>query len=382
MLWSRFKLDAAVNEPLYVQIADRLRSRIASGELGAGERLPSSRELQKLLNVSSITIENGLTLLVKEGVLCRRPRCGTFVAENPVIESAAPIDDPPYIYTVFYKMPSISHYWFLVLSELESRIQAAGYSLMLLRRNTDSDSLGNIARYRNCRGIILCGYNSEKLSREISRRKLPVVLIGALDSGEASNADLDQVMHNDEERAMISTRHLLDLGHRRIVCVTGPRGSQYSQSQKSGFRKAMELFGIRPDAGSYIDLEDLNYEQGVQAGYRLLCSSPRPTAVYVGSDPVARAILTVAEKLGIDAPRELSVVGCGGLELDFAARPRLTTTVSAPGECARIAVEKLLRQISGDPNYRKSVSIVRIRELSYGDSTMICRENFSQAQGV
>ncbi len=375
--WSRLKLDAAKNQPLYLQIADRLRELIASGQLTEGEKVPSSRELQKLLGVSAITIENGLNLLVKEQQLVRRPRRGTFVARQSPGSCAAAlkVDDPEYVSAIFCNMYTTSNYWFRVLSTLEEKFREAGLALHFRQQPTHSAPLPGIVRGRNCRGVVLCGYNSEELTREIERQKLPVVLIGALDRDKDAAAEvIDQVVHNDQERAEISTRHLLDLGHRRIACVTGPVHSQLAVKQQNGFLSAMRGY----DAGDYaeracFDVEDLNFEEGVRVGYQILCSSDRPSAVYAGGDLVALGIMSVADKLGIQMPQELSIIGCGALEIQLPSRTRLTTTASAPYECARLATEKLLAQIR-NPGYRKSVSVVRVASIQFGDSTMVYRE--------
>ena len=84
-------------------LADQLRQLIVSGQIAPGEKLPSSRELQKLLCVSAITIESGLNYLVEEGFLCRRPRCGTFVTDS-LPGGGVKIDPPKCIYAIFSNM--------------------------------------------------------------------------------------------------------------------------------------------------------------------------------------------------------------------------------------------------------------------------------------
>ena len=221
MIWNKFKLDTAKNLPLYRLLADRLRQMIVVGSLAPGEKLPSSRELQKLLCVSAITIESGLNALVEEGFLCRRPRCGTFVAET-LPGAGVKIDPPKCIYAIFSNMSVVSGYWFLVLGELERQFRAAGYQVCFRQQEAGAPVPVEISLYRDCAGIVLCGYNSLAYTCEIQKRNMPVVLIGSLDTESDSEENLDMVVHNDRERAMISTAHLLDLGHRRIACVTGP----------------------------------------------------------------------------------------------------------------------------------------------------------------
>lgn len=202
------------------------------------------------------------------------------------------------------------------------------------------------------------------------------MLIGGLDRDTPLSGEvLDQVVHNDQERAEISTRHLLDLEHRRISCVTGPSHSQLAIKQRNGFLAAMNDYGVGEYAAhACFDVDDLSFEEGVRIGYQILCSGNRPTAVYAGSDLVAIGIMSAADKLGIRVPQELSIIGCGALTIILPSRTRLTTTASQPYECARLAAEKLLSQIR-DPDYHKSVSVVRVSTIEYGDSTMVCREN-------
>ena len=377
--WSKLKLDATQNRSLYLQIADRLREMILSGNLEEGEKIPSSRVLQKLLGVSAITIENGLNLLVKEQLLIRRPRRGTFIAPHSCADrrtgNATKKDDLEYICAVFCNMYTTSNYWFLVLSTLEEKFREAGFALHFLQQSSGEGIL-NIVRGRRCRGVVLCGYNSEELTREIEQQQLPVVLIGGLDRDTPLSGEvLDQVVHNDLERAEISTRHLLDLEHRRISCVTGPSHSQLAIKQRNGFLAAMNDYGVGEYAAhACFDVDDLSFEEGVRIGYQILCSGNRPTAVYVGSDLVAIGIMSAADKLGIRVPQELSIIGCGALTIILPSRTRLTTTASQPYECARLAAEKLLSQIR-DPDYHKSVSVVRVSTIEYGDSTMVCWEN-------
>ena len=68
--------------PLYRRAALQLQELIVRDGLQPGDRLPSSRELQKRFGVSLVTIEAGMKLLVESGVLSRRPRLGTFVANG------------------------------------------------------------------------------------------------------------------------------------------------------------------------------------------------------------------------------------------------------------------------------------------------------------
>ena len=372
MKWSEFHLDTTKNLPLYRLLADQLRQWILTGVLAPGEKLPGSRELQKLLRVSAITIEGGLNILVEEKFLCRRPRCGTFVADELPVEGAK-IDPPQCIHTIFSNMDMVSGYWSYVLSELERQFRAAGYLLCFHQCGPEQPGPMQIPSYRNCAGIVLCGYNSLAYANEIRRRKVPVVLIGSLDADSDTEENLDMVVHNDQERAKLSTAHLLDLGHRRIACVTGPLQSKFAMDQKAGYRDALEEYGLTAEEDNFFDIARLEYENGIKVGYEIFCRRNRPTAVFAGNDNVAFGIIDTAKKLGLSVPDEFSIIGCGGLMAGMPpGTPILTTTRSLPEESARIAVEKLFRQMRS-PQIPCSTTVVRVDTICYGETTRVYR---------
>ena len=74
--------------PLHVQIAESLLARIEAGELVAGDRLPSERDLAETLGVNRLTLRRALRALESQGLITRRPGLGTHVA-SPKIERQA-----------------------------------------------------------------------------------------------------------------------------------------------------------------------------------------------------------------------------------------------------------------------------------------------------
>ncbi len=69
--------------PLYIQIENIIKSKILSGEIKEGDRLPPENVLSKQFNVSPLTIRQALSFMVEEGVLDRKPGIGTIVKKNP-----------------------------------------------------------------------------------------------------------------------------------------------------------------------------------------------------------------------------------------------------------------------------------------------------------
>lgn len=76
---SSVSLSRSDAEPLYRQLATLLARRIASGELGPGDRIPTEPELMTEHRVSRITVRHAIAMLVRNGQVVTRPGKGTFV---------------------------------------------------------------------------------------------------------------------------------------------------------------------------------------------------------------------------------------------------------------------------------------------------------------
>lgn len=89
------------HRPPYVQVAEYLRRQIESGQLGPGDKLPSSRELQEKFGIASATVQNALRALKTEGLIYSVSGRGSFVRrreadpESGQTEGGASTDTPP-----------------------------------------------------------------------------------------------------------------------------------------------------------------------------------------------------------------------------------------------------------------------------------------------
>lgn len=83
------RLDEGSPTPLYLQLADALRSRINEGMMRVGDALPSERELSQITRISRVTVRKAIDTLLREGLLSRRHGSGTYIA--PRIEQPAAV---------------------------------------------------------------------------------------------------------------------------------------------------------------------------------------------------------------------------------------------------------------------------------------------------
>jgi GntR family transcriptional regulator len=76
-------ISRADGRPMYLQIMEQIKQRIAVGDWPRGEEIPSIRQLAVALNVSVITIKRAYLELEREGVIVTQQGRGSMVAEDP-----------------------------------------------------------------------------------------------------------------------------------------------------------------------------------------------------------------------------------------------------------------------------------------------------------
>ncbi len=156
---------------------------------------------------------------------------------------------------------------------------------------------------------------------ELLRHGTPTVLLGhrAPFCQKFTNVETD-----DAAASYAATHHLLSLGHKRIVFLSGPPAAPSSHERLEGYRRALREAQLEPDdklifnAGSTI-------EEGEKAALEMLHENPNATAIQAANDLTAIGAATVCLDQGIKIPQELSIVGFGNFLLSEHFRIPLTT---------------------------------------------------------
>jgi LacI family transcriptional regulator len=149
---------------------------------------------------------------------------------------------------------------------------------------------------------------------------------------------------DDEQAAARMTRHLLELGHRRIGFILGLPDQGSSHDRLAGYHSAIAEAGlvfepVLVEQGLY------NYESGYSAARRLLALEPAPTAIFASNDHMAMGVLTAAHEQGLKIPDDLSVAGFDDSPMARFAWPPLTTVRQPITQVARLATEQLVLRL-------------------------------------
>ena len=183
---------------------------------------------------------------------------------------------------------------------------------------------------------------SEEDAPRLERSGVPVVFIDAREH----TTGLPRVLGDDIAGGELATRHLLDLGHRRIGFVgdafVNPFGFTSSRDRFAGYRRALDGADIEA-ADGYVALGAHGRYEARDLAAQMLSRPVRPTAIFAASDTQALGVLAAAQDLGLHVPDDLSVIGYDDIEAcDFVG---LTTVRQHLFESGRQGADLLMAEI-------------------------------------
>lgn len=197
--------------------------------------------------------------------------------------------------------------------------------------------------------VVLETVATEELDRKLAESGMPHVAVGYPVPGQHGESYFANAIHsNDYSGALEATRHLLQLGHRRIGVISGPANFMIAMEERlRGYRDALAEYGVEFDPG-LITHGDFTLESGYPAGKQLLNMQPRPTAIFSFNDRMAVGALRYVAELNLSVPGELSMIGFDDVEVARAANPPLTTIRQPAVELGHAAAQQLFSLINNE----------------------------------
>lgn len=193
------------------------------------------------------------------------------------------------------------------LVEVETAARSAGYYLVLaMEQSASPTAVQDAYRYLEERQVeaivVLAQSRSTVPVLEALVQSTPTALVL---SGPGGLADIATVGIEQRVGGRLAAEHLLSLGYRDLVHVTGDLGWQDALDRADGFRAACADAGIVPrviEGGSW------EVSEGFRAGRRLLAEG-LPDAVFTGNDQMALGMLSALHEAGARVPDDVAVMG-------------------------------------------------------------------------
>jgi LacI family transcriptional regulator len=270
--------------------------------------------------------------------------------------------------TIALVLTDITNPFFTTLARgVEDAASENGFTVMFSNTDESPDeeaALLTTLLQKQVDGVLLVPAGSSKEPVVyLQERSIPVVVLDRRVPGVC----VDIVRCDSIPGAYAITRHLIDLGHRRIAMLSGPLGISTSADRAQGFRQAME------EAGIEIEPQWLHYGQFTQgSGYSLaqtlLPRSPRPTAIFAGNNFIAVGAYTALREAGLRVPEDISLVTFDDLSSKFVLEPFLTTVDQPAYDMGYQAMKRLLECMSSDPPSQPQELLLPTRLIIRGSS--------------
>jgi DNA-binding LacI/PurR family transcriptional regulator len=185
--------------------------------------------------------------------------------------------------------------------------------------------------------------------------------------GGADDESVPTVRMDNTGGAAAATQHLLDLGHRTVHHIAGPRDWPEARDRTDGWRDTLYAAGAVVPA---VRQGDWSAKSGYVAG-QLLASDPTVTAIFCGNDQMALGALRALHEAGRAVPDDVSVVGFDDVPESAYFLPPLTTMRQDFVDLGRRSINMLVRQIA--TGTRDSHQIVLHADLVVRSSTASAR---------
>ncbi|TYP53337.1 LacI family DNA-binding transcriptional regulator [Thermosediminibacter litoriperuensis] len=253
------------------------------------------------------------------------------------------------ILTLGLLIPDIANPFFAELARgVEDASVDFGFNIIICNTDYRSDKETEYIRLlkqKSIDGFIISTayYNDENVINLI-KSNTPLVLMGR----DIDRADMpvDVVVSDNVRGGYIATKHLIDLGHKNIACLLGPPQIKVNLEREKGYLKALEETNlkVRPELVAF---GEFKVEFGFRKAIEILNSVHKPTAFFAANDLTAIGVIKAARYMGLEVPRDISVVGYDNTMLAEMVDPPLTTINQQMRKMGYMATELLIKRIKG-----------------------------------
>ena len=214
-----------------------------------------------------------------------------------------------------------NHYISELLSGVEYMCRKKGYDF-LISGISKAEECKTWVMKRNLDAVIVLGKFPKKVFAEMKALSTPLIFV---DSFEQDLASFHNIRIDDEHGGYLGTKHLIELGHRKICFISNGRVDSDVDGQRyQGFKRALKEANIELNEDMVMEGRINSFESGYKIGGEI-AKDKRMTAFFTSSDITALGIIKSLTDLGISVPDDFSIVGFDDLMISRYSSPSLTT---------------------------------------------------------
>ncbi|MGZ4031123.1 MAG: LacI family DNA-binding transcriptional regulator [Tumebacillaceae bacterium] len=237
-----------------------------------------------------------------------------------------------------------------------------GFDLLLSTSDSgkeDVNSLNRMIHGKRIDGVLLLSSRmQDPLMQVLRENPFPATLIGR----PQDDLPIAWVNNDNVLACYQATRHLIELGHKRIGFLAGNEGLTVTSDRLAGYTQALEEAGL-PNERRLMAFSPFVEQSGYLGMMRLLALPDRPTAVVCSDDLLAFGAMRAAGELGYRIPEDIAVVGFNNVRLTEMSNPSLTSVDVHIYELGTTAAELLIEQIRNPEEEQGEQSAIIDTEL-------------------
>jgi len=215
-----------------------------------------------------------------------------------------------------FVVPDILHSFFSeIVRAVSASLQGTGYTLVTASSEQDAKLEKQAVEQLIARGVdallIASTQSTADMFRRVEEAGIPYILIDRNFAGLASHF----IGVNDEEVGALATRHLAEVGCKRIAHIGGT-GLSPVVGRMEGYKRALSKLRLTADPQLVFNavlVEELGDATGYAATAKFLQLQPRPDGIFCYNDAIAYGAIAAALDAGLRVPEDIAIVGCGNL---------------------------------------------------------------------
>lgn len=207
-----------------------------------------------------------------------------------------------------------------------------------------NETFQDVFRRKGVRGaIVRTTSSSQSLCRAILDSGLPTIVLGDEIPGyETQCLDVDS-----RSASADAVEHLIGLGHENIAFCNNVVDDKDHSDRFAGYNDAHKQAGLEPDPKLTFRVP-ANRQGGEQLARRLSSMNKPPTAIFVADPETCIGLLNESRVLGLDIPKDLSVVGFDDVDIRYSTAPSLSAVCQDARRLGEEALRRLVNQFTND----------------------------------
>lgn len=303
--------EAGETLPKHRRIFDHLLASIQSGQLKAGDRLPSEAELGTFFAASRITVAKAVSDLQRMGLVTRRPGAGTHVfGQTQSAGRTFGLLIPELGLTEIFE--PICHGMMRTAFARPDALLWGNASTSLSETAREAEQLVQSFIAQEVAGVFFAPLEltpdkdvaNRRIARSLERAQIPVVLLDRCYMPYPARSGHDLVGIDNRRAGYVAAAHLLGLGAKRLVFLAEEYAASTVDARITGFYEALRHFSIVPE------FDPIWRGNPLDEGFiRGKLEASRPDGVICANDLTAARLMQTLLALGVRIPQDVRIVG-------------------------------------------------------------------------